>query len=132
MQDDLAMLIDNFPEVAAEEELFFATGGLQIKLIRKLRRGQLPIEACLDLHGLILPEAKQALIDFLNECLTNNMRHVIIVHGKGMHSAEQKATLKSALNSWLRQIAEVLAFCSAKPQDGGRGAVYVLLKRYRK
>ena len=123
------MLTDNFTEIAAEEELFFARSGLQTKVIRKLRRGQFPIGRSLDLHGFTIQEAKQELWQFLQQCLDANMRHVIVVHGKGRHSEEQKVTIKDAVNCWLKQMPEVLAFCSAQSKDGGRGALYVLLKR---
>ena len=59
------------------------------------------------------------------------MRCVCIVHGKGLHSVDGKAVLKSAVNDWLRKIDDVLAFCSAKNSDGGVGALYVLLRRSR-
>lgn len=123
------MLTDNFTEIAAEEELFCARSGLQTKLIRKFRRGQFPIEKSLDLHGYTIAEAKHALWFFLQNCLEANMRHVIVIHGKGRHSEEQKATIKDAVDCWLRQMPEVLAFCSAQSKDGGRGALYILLKR---
>jgi len=118
--------------VASEEALFFARSGLQTKLIRKLKRGQFPIEAYLDLHQLTVAEAEQALIEFIFNCKQHNLRHVCIIHGKGMHSVDQIAKLKGAVNSWLRELDSILAFCSAQPKDGGAGAVYVLLKRQRR
>jgi DNA-nicking Smr family endonuclease len=54
---------------------------------------------------------------------------VRIIHGKGNTSLGKMPVLKGRVNSWLRQKNEVLAFCSARPNDGGTGAVYVLLKR---
>ena len=56
-------------------------------------------------------------------------RCVRIVHGKGLSSEGKLPVLKVKVNSWLRQKDDVLAFCSARPQDGGTGAVYVLLKK---
>lgn len=126
------MLTDNFTEIAAEEQLFFARSGLQTKVIRNLRRGKFPIERSLDLHGYTIQESKQIFWQFVQQCLEANMRHVMIVHGKGRHSEEQKATLKDAVNCWLSQIPEVLAFCSAQLKDGGRGALYILLKRHKR
>ncbi len=123
------MLSDNFTEIAAEEELFYACSGLQTKLIRKFRRGQFPIQKSLDLHGFTIAESRDAVWCFVQDCIAANLRHVIIIHGKGRHSEEQKVTIKDAVNCWLRQIPEVLAFCSAQPKDGGRGALYILLKR---
>jgi DNA-nicking Smr family endonuclease len=56
-------------------------------------------------------------------------RCVRIIHGKGKSSEGKLPVLKGKVNSWLRQRDEVIAFCSARPSDGGTGAVYVLLKR---
>jgi DNA-nicking Smr family endonuclease len=54
---------------------------------------------------------------------------VRIIHGKGNGSVQRRPVLKGKVNHWLQQRDEVLAFCSARPVDGGTGAVYVLLKR---
>ncbi len=122
-------LADNFTEIDSEAELFYAQSGLQTKVIRKLRRGEFVTEKRLDLHGYTIAEARNAFWHFVQNCLEANMRHVIVIHGKGRHSVEQKVTIKDAVNCWLRQMPEVLAFCSAQPKDGGRGALYVLFKR---
>ena len=66
----------------------------------------------------------------MDECKTFDYRHVIIVHGKGFRS-QSKPVIKPLVNHWLKQADEVLAFCSAQPQDGGTGAVYVLLRKSR-
>lgn len=115
--------------VEAAEELLFQRPGLQGTVLRKLRRGQFANEAELDLHGLRIEDARAAVAGFLDNASQHGMRCVRIVHGKGYGSAQAKPVLKNKLNSWLRQRPEVLAFCSARPVDGGTGAVYVLLKR---
>ncbi len=51
------------------------------------------------------------------------------MHGKGHGSLHKLPVLKTKVQGWLRQRDEVLAFCSARPVDGGTGAVYVLLKK---
>jgi DNA-nicking Smr family endonuclease len=113
-------------EVSGEDLLEFHRDGLQHKVLRKLRRGQYNVEATLDMHGMRVTEARENLSHFLMNCFENNIRHAMIIHGKG-HSAA-KPVLKNKLNQWLRQIKYVLAFCSATLQDGRSGAVYVLLK----
>jgi len=115
--------------VAAAEELLFQRPGLQSTVVRKLRRGQFLTEAELDLHGLRIEDARTAVAGFLDAAARHGLRCVHIVHGKGYGSAQAMPVLKNKLNSWLRQRPEVLAFCSARPVDGGTGAVYVLLKR---
>lgn len=116
-------------ELETGEELLFVRSGLQHKLVKKLRRGELAIEAELDLHGLFRVEAREAVVRFLNECRQNRVRCVRIIHGKGHGSEQKRPVLKQYVNHWLQQRDEVLAFCSARPVDGGTGAIYVLLKR---
>ncbi|MDH5180057.1 MAG: Smr/MutS family protein [Gammaproteobacteria bacterium] len=113
------------------EELLFSRTGLRPTTLRKLRRGQFSIEAELDLHRMTADEARQSLAVFIRECTHGNKRCVRIIHGKGHGSFNKLPVLKHKLNHWLRQKDEVLAFCSARPNDGGTGAVYVLLKRPR-
>lgn len=115
-------------ELETGDELLFARPGLQHGVLRKLRRGQFSIEDELDLHGLTVPEARQALADFLHKA---RGRCVRVIHGKGNTSAGRIPVLKGKVNHWLRQRDEVLAFASARPVDGGTGAVYVLLRRRR-
>ena len=102
---------------------------LQQKLLKQLRRGQLTITAELDLHGYIVADARIALTEFLTDCRRHGDRCVRIVHGKGHGSRQKLPVLKNKVNTWLQQRDEILAFCSARPADGGTGAVYVLLKR---
>ncbi len=115
--------------VTSADELLFSRPGLQQRVVKKLRRGQFITSAELDLHGMVVTEARQALLEFIAECRAHHARYARIVHGKGHGSSESHPVLKNRLNSWLRQIDEVLAFCSAQPKDGGTGALYLLLKR---
>lgn len=110
------------------EELSFARPGLQHTVLRKLRRGQYSVGAELDLHGHTVPEARFMLAQFLLESRQRGIRCVRVIHGKGLGSRRQQPVLKVKVNHWLPQREEVLAFCSARPVDGGTGAVYVLLK----
>lgn len=118
--------------ITGEEVLSFRRSGIQQRLFSRLRNGQLEIEAELDLHGMTIPIAHHALAEFLHHCQEFNIRCVRIIHGKGWSSQHQKPVLKSKLNGWLQQDEDVLAFCSALIEDGGTGAVYVLLRRRKK
>ncbi len=119
---------EHVPDVAPEETLFFARGGLQTRLLRQLKRGDLRPQARLDLHGQTIAEAGAQLADFLDAAQAEGLRCVCVVHGKGHHSAEGRPVLKTQVNQWLRDTLAVLAFNSAQPNDGGRGALYVLLR----
>lgn len=111
-----------------EGQLSYQGPGVQRRTFQKLRRGQRPAEAELDLHGMRVEDAKESLALFLAQCARQNRRSVRIIHGKGKRSAQGRPTIKSLIGGWLRQRREVLAYCSARPQDGGAGALYVLLK----
>ncbi len=116
-------------ELETGEELLYARPGLQHGVLRRLRRGQYCVASALDLHGMTAVMAKQAVVQFLREARAGGVRCVRIIHGKGRRSPFGQPVLKRKLDLWLRQREDVLAFCSARPVDGGTGAVYVLLKR---
>lgn len=120
---------EHVTDIAPEEMLFFSRSGLQHRLLRQLKRGDLRPEARLDLHGQTVAEAGAQLSHFLDDAQNNGLRCVCVVHGKGHRSAEGRPVLKTQINQWLRDTPAVLAFCSAQPKDGGMGAVYVLLRR---
>ena len=118
------------PETVGNEEYLEYRGpGIQHRLFSKLRNGKVHIEAELDLHGMTIAKAEPTLSQFLEICQQQQIRCVRIIHGKGWGSRDNKPVLKSKLNFWLRQSSIVLAFCSATIEDGGTGALYVLLKR---
>lgn len=117
------------PTLGPGDVSWFARGGLRHKELRQLKRGRIPTDAMLDLHGMTLAEARTALAGFLQHCQDEQVRCVRIVHGKGHRSATGQAVLKTQTDHWLRTRPEVLAFCTAQSADGGTGAVYVLLKR---
>ncbi len=131
LDDMLSDYIDP-AELETGEELLYCRPGLQHSVLRKLRRGHYAVEAELDLHGLHVAEARQALTTFLQHALSLRIKTVRIIHGKGNGSFNKQPVLKGKVNNWLRQRIEVLAFCSARPVDGGTGAIYVLLRRPRK
>lgn len=115
--------------VETPEFLEFVRPGIQKRLFHDLRRGMLPPEASLDLHGMRVVEAKPAFMRFLKQCTQAGTRTVRIIHGKGHGSDDRQPVLKQKTNQWLQQRQEVLAFCAAPRWDGGSGAVYVLLSR---
>ena len=128
LQDSLS---DQLPmEVGLEtgEELVFLRNGLSNLILKKLRRGFWATQDHLDLHGLRTEEARALLVSFLNDALKHGFRCVRIVHGKGLRSKNAEPVLKRKVGNWLGQRDEVLAFVQARPEDGGGGAVMVLLK----
>ena len=111
------------------EELQYQRPGLSKADFRRLRKGQFSVRAELDLHGHNAEQAKSAVMSFLNNCLEQQIRCVRIIHGKGLRSSASGPVLKPLVERMLRQRDEILGFSSARPVDGGSGAVYVLLKK---
>jgi DNA-nicking Smr family endonuclease len=119
---------DSIRSPQKDGEQLFVRAGLQQKQVRRLRRGQLPIAAEADLHGMRIREAQPLLEEFLRDCRDRNYRCVRVIHGKGLGSRDGHAVLKWEVDRWLRSHEAVMAFCTAQPRDGGTGAVYVLLR----
>lgn len=106
--------------------------GLDHKIVGKLRRGEFSVQGHVDLHGLKRDEAKREVEEFLRRSRLAGKRCVIVVHGRGLHSKDNVPVLKEAVRGWLstqRFSRHVLAFATAKPVDGGAGAIYVLLRK---
>ena len=116
------------PAVAGGDPLSFHRAGVRMPVLRRLRRGLFPIEDELDLHGLSQTAARDQLAQFLAFNREAGRRCVRIIHGKGYRSGARGPILKIAVDLWLRRHPDVLAFTSARPLDGGTGAVYVLLR----
>src|SRR3546814_16335206 len=93
----------------------------------KLRRGFWVIQASIDLHGMVVEEARQYVADFLAECKKRGIRCVRIVHGKGHGSRNREPVLKTKLRRWLMQKDEVIAYAQERQADGCNAAVIVLL-----
>jgi DNA-nicking Smr family endonuclease len=115
-------------EIGAGDAWSFMRPGISRQPLRRLRRGYWGIEAQLDLHGLTRDEARVELVHFLDASVRHGFRCIRIIHGKGHSSRDGEPVLKARVGGWLSQRAEVLAFCQARPEDGGGGAVLVLLK----
>ena len=112
--------------VEAESILSYRIPDLTTKRFRELKKGQIPWQASLDLHGLTTEVARHTLCDFITK--QANKRCVLIIHGKGGYQGNAPV-IKNLVNRWLPQMEEVIAFHSALPKDGGQGAIYVLLRK---
>jgi DNA-nicking Smr family endonuclease len=101
-------------------------------LLPRLVAGEFPYQAHLDLHGMTREGAHEAVIRFLAGARVEQKRCVLLVHGRGNHSEDSVPVIKLAVQRWLRRgILKdwVFAYASALPNDGGAGAMYVLIRR---
>ncbi|GDY38513.1 hypothetical protein ACINB_44050 [Acidovorax sp. NB1] len=119
---DVSTLLDT------DDQLSFRRPGIGVEITRRLRAGHWSIQRQLDLHGLRVDEAREALGDFIRHAHKTGLRCVRVVHGKGLGSPGKSPVLKSRVQRWLVQKNEVLAFVQARPMDGGAGALVVLLQ----
>ena len=132
---DLVSGQGRFELTETEEYVEGARLGLDPRLVLRLRRGEFPVQAHLDMHGMIQTDAHEALGGFILKSATKGLRTVLIVHGRGRRSPGGMPVLKHATAQWLSHGeigGHVLAFTTARPTDGGAGAMYVLLRRDRR
>jgi DNA-nicking Smr family endonuclease len=111
-----------------DESLSWRRSGIGADVVKKLRRGQWSIRGQIDLHGLRVDEARLALVEFLVHARRNEWRCLRVIHGKGLGSPSREPVLKGKVMKWLAQREEVMAFCQARPNDGGGGALIVLIR----
>ncbi len=109
--------------------------GLDKRTAERLKRGQLAIEARIDLHGLTRADAHRELTAFIDGAHKAGRRCVLVITGKGARAENGNGgVLRGAVPRWLNQAPlrpRLLAFCYAQPKHGGDGALYLLLKRRR-
>lgn len=109
----------------------FKRDGVQTGVYRNLRLGKYQIDARLDLHHMTIDQARNAVFQFIKDCMNHDIRCALITHGKG-EGRNLPAQLKSCIAHWLPQFPEILAFHSAQKQHGWVGATYVLLRKSEK
>jgi len=114
------------------DEGAYLRDGLPRRVLSDLRRGRWVVQGELDLHGLTRDAARSALAEFLHDALEHDRRCIRLIHGKGLGSPGREPVLKHLSRGWLMQREEILAFCQARPHDGGEGALLILLRNQRR
>ncbi len=107
------------------------TSGIDRSSARRMQRGQVPIEDRLDLHGLSQEQAQKKVKAFISSAVQKNFRHVLIITGKGR---DGHGILREKVPEWLKDAPlcyHLNAISYAQPKDGGKGALYIRLKRQR-
>lgn len=116
-------------ELGSVSSTEFIRAGVQPRLLRRLKRGELAPQKVLDLHGMKLDEAEIALSRLLQSTKTSGLRCIKIIHGKGLGSGPEGAVLKPFVAAWLRQRRDILAVVEAAHNQGGSGASVVWLRK---
>jgi DNA-nicking Smr family endonuclease len=135
VHEHLRSLVEDRPRFEVTDDGAHVEGRrveVPVSTLRRLRRGALPIDARLDLHGMLVEEARAKVEAFVRTTRGRGERCVLVVHGKGTHSPGGIGVLRGEISAWLSQGAaseHVAAFATARAVDGGEGALYVLLRR---
>lgn len=122
---------DNTSLLKADSPLLFCRANVSDKKMHQLQQGIFPKPPILDLHGLTENEALARLNDFIYQSQKRKISVVLIIHGKGNRNNLHAPILKNSVNEQLRRLDAILAFCSARNEDGGNGAVYVMLNVFQ-
>lgn len=135
MADEKAVLAESLSDENDSVEFLESEDGLSFRrpevgpdVPRDLRRGRWVVMGQLDLHGMFVEEAREAVVDFIKKSRANDRLCVRIIHGKGNGSPDRQSILREKVRRWLKQFDEVVAFAEPFERDGGAGATVVRLK----
>lgn len=135
IKDEKAALVESLSDhfdveslLETDDRLSWRRDGIGPDVVRKLRRGHWILQDELDLHGATREIARELLNAFVHDAFRRGLRCIRVIHGKGLGSVDGQPVLKSKVLAWLIQKDEVLALCQARAQDGGAGALVVLLR----
>lgn len=118
-----------------DEYLQGSVRGLNQRTLRQLKNGEFSPQAHLDLHGLNSEDAHTLLLRFVKENYLAGKRCLLVIPGRGKNSPAGRGILREQIQHWLIRDPfkrVLLAFATAQPQHGGAGALYVLLRKYKK
>lgn len=129
VRDELLVHAFDPATIEVGDEIHYLKPGQPQRILKQLRRGHFSVRAELDLHEMTLPVAREAVRAFIDESIARGDYCVRIVHGKGLRSRADGPVLKRMTATLLARRKDVLAYASARPAQGGTGAVVVLLAR---
>lgn len=103
---------------------------MESKIYKKIESNKIIIARRLDLHGYSLEQSFDLLLNFLHQAYKDNLRYVLIIVGKGVNN---QGVLQINVPRWLRTVPNMAKYVSAvthaAPKHGGKGALYVRLKK---
>lgn len=111
---------------------------------KKLKQGKVKPEGKIDLHGMTCVEAHEKLFSYLERAQRGGKRVILVITGKGGPRKQgyadiryedfesSRGVLRREVPMWLSGGAMrpmIVSFQDARQNDGGSGALYVVLKR---
>ena len=115
--------------VDPHDPIAFRQNGIQDGVYKNLRMGKYAVESRINLTQMRVEDARNALVEQIENHFQRGTRVILIKHGMGLQSKPQPGKMKSMVNMWLPQLPQVIAYHSAQPSHGGLSACYVLLKK---
>ncbi|WP_343551947.1 DNA endonuclease SmrA [Pantoea sp.] len=109
--------------------LEYKVEGIQQGVLDKLRHGKYPLDASLNLLRQPVETCRQSLFSFMLQARKQGLRNLLIIHGKGRDDESHANIVRSYVARWLKEFDDVQTYCSAQPQHGGAGALYVGLRK---
>ncbi len=125
--ENLTVNFNDIEPVEPEGTISYCREGVQHSVFKLFKQGRYPNQASLDLRGLNIEQAREALVNYITACIKQNLRNVLVIHGTGIHNKPFPALIKSFLAQWLKNIEEVSAYHSATKVRGGSGALSLML-----
>lgn len=122
--------LEGVKPVKPDDFLSYQQPGVQDGVFKSLRLGKYAIERRLSLKGLTVEQSREALYKMVCQSHKKGERTLLISHGTGEQSKPFPALKKSYVRHWLGEMDEIIAYHTAQPVHGGRGATYVLLKKH--
>lgn len=129
--DELMTMQIDPGEIEIGEELSYLRDGYRPDLLKRLKRGSFSVQDEIDLHQMTGEVARAAIVEFLAQAQRRGLHCVKLIHGKGLRSRPGGPVIKRLVDRLLRQRDDVVAFASARSEQGGTGAAVVLLKTKR-
>lgn len=115
--------------IPLDTPLEFKAEGIQLGVLNKLRQGKYALDASLNLTRQPVEQCRLSLFSFITQATQQNLRNLLIIHGKGRADDSHANIVRSYVARWLQQFEQVQAYCLAQTQDGGSGACYVALRK---
>lgn len=118
----------DWPEFTCHGEGFYRPG-MRTDILKRMRRKNWEIQSELDLHGMTAEEALAATHRFICRCREAGFQRLRIIHGKGLNSPNHEPVLKKQIHQWLLHQPQVLAITHPNANQGGNGALLVMLRK---
>ena len=101
---------------------------------RRLRSGSVEPDRVLDLHGMNLDSAWTAIDRALELAIARRERVLLLItgHHRAGEPPVQRGRIRAAVHDWLaasRHAAHIAAVRGAHRRHGGRGSLYLILRR---